>query len=196
MQQASGPVNQGLIVGGQQYDGQTTVLGVVHQETDGILLRQTEIADQQSHIPLFQHLQATLAVLHPVAGQSQRLDLLLDAGSLEGMILEQQDLELGEPIPPPLLPSLHPLKPGIRQAIDPHPWGLQPRQIVGSRMGGGIEQGDGPGGEQPLPLPARVRPGTVQTGIGRQARLLCRLMGDGVQGIDADGVKYWLLADI
>ena len=68
VQQASGPVNQGLIVGGQQYDGQTTVLGVVHQETDGILLRQTEIADQQSHVPLFQHLQATLAVLHPVAG--------------------------------------------------------------------------------------------------------------------------------
>ncbi|MNC11123.1 hypothetical protein D3C75_588090 [compost metagenome] len=97
MQQASGAVDQGLIVGGQQYDGQAavTVLGMAHQETDGILFRQAEIADKQPHAPLFQRLQAAVAILHPVAGKSQHLDLLLDAGSLEGVILEQQDLEPG-----------------------------------------------------------------------------------------------------
>ena len=70
------------------------------------------------------------------------------------------------------------------------------RQIVGPLMRGRIKQGDGPGGKQSFPLPAGIGSGAVQIGIGRQARSLDRQMGDGVQGIDADGVKYWLLADI
>ncbi|MNV70449.1 hypothetical protein D3C71_1634170 [compost metagenome] len=70
VQQATGPVDQGLIVGGEQYDGQTAVLilGMAHQQADGILLRQAEIADQQSHLALLQGPQAGIAVLYPLAG--------------------------------------------------------------------------------------------------------------------------------
>ena len=132
-----------------------------------------------------------------MAGQPQSLDLLLNAGSLEGVIFEQQDLALGEPGTPPLLPCLQPLEPGIAEAIDPRPGSQQMRQIVGPLMRGRIKQGDGPGGKQPFPLPAGIGSGAVQIGIGRQARPLDRLMGDSVQGIDADRVNVgsWLSSD-
>ena len=61
VQETPGAVYQGLIMSGEQDDGQTAVviLGMAHQQADGILLRQAEITDKQSHAP------SSSALRHP-----------------------------------------------------------------------------------------------------------------------------------
>lgn len=75
VQQAAGAVDQGLVVGGEQHDGQAAVLvlGLAHQQADGILIHQAEIAHQQLDLATGQRLDAGIAILHPLTGQSQSL---------------------------------------------------------------------------------------------------------------------------
>ncbi|MNE88890.1 hypothetical protein D3C80_1862420 [compost metagenome] len=63
-------------------------------------------------------------------------------------------------------------------------------------MGRRIEQGDVTGGESPFPAPVGVGLSAMQAGIGRHSRRFHRLIGDRIQGIDADRVEQGLQAHV
>ncbi len=195
MQQAPGTVDQGLIVRRQQYDGQAAllVLGLTHQQADGILLHQTEIADEQCDLPFRQRLGTGIAILHPLTGEPHPLDLLLNMSALKRVILQQQDLHPGQPLLPLLVTAMHASQPVIREPIDALTLRHQLRQIIGASVRGRVKQGDGTGGKQPLPVPAGIGPGTAQDRKFGQADRLGRPIGDPIQRIDGHGVEETLL---
>ncbi|MNR41677.1 hypothetical protein D3C85_1600950 [compost metagenome] len=63
-------------------------------------------------------------------------------------------------------------------------------------MGRRIEHGDVTGGESPFPAPAGIGLRAMQAGIGRHPRRFDRLIGDRIQGIDADRVEQGLQAHV
>ncbi len=190
VQQAAGTVDQRLLMGRKQHDGQPGLLqlGLVHQQTDGILLHQTEIADQQADVARRQCRKAVRFILYPLTGEPQPGDGLLQLHPLKRVILEQQHLVSGQPVAPVTVTGGKPPQPILADSVNSLML-LQLGEVVRLLMSGRVVKGNGTCCKQPFPLPAGIRSGTVQRDIGGQCHGAGQLMGGAIEGIEHNGAK-------